>query len=157
MPTLKPKHRTYCKTCDNFTIHSSEYICETCNTEFTSYFPSEVKEELILEQRERYRRQRTNKTSSLYQKFLLGTGIQGIMELEDKFSQTAIIECDAGQKEIDEKKKQLIEQEKQRIQLIKEEYETNYKQLGRNDKCSCGSGKKFKRCHLIEFKKNIIL
>ena len=30
---------------------------------------------------------------------------------------------------------------------IEENKEVNYKKVGRNDKCPCGSGKKFKHCH----------
>lgn len=159
MKTPLHKHRTYCKTCENFTIHNSEYICETCNTEFTSYFPNEVKKELVLEQRARYKKQKLDKFENIYNKFMLGSGLRYIVELQDKFNEVFpkadIIECDAGQKAIDDREKQLKEKEQQRIQLIKEEYETNYKHLGRNNKCGCGSGKKFKQCHLIEFKKDI--
>lgn len=39
----------------------------------------------------------------------------------------------------------LLEEEKKKFLLIDS---TQKKQIGRNDLCPCGSGKKFKRCHL---------
>lgn len=156
MPTPRPKHRTYCKSCKNFTIHSADYICETCQTEFTSYFPSEVDKDLVEKQRQRYKQQRANQWGGIYNAFLSGVGLNYIENMAQR-TQKEIIECDAGQVEIDNKKKQIREQEKQRIQNIQDDYNTNYKHLNRNDKCACGSGKKFKHCHLIEFKKDIKL
>lgn len=157
MPTPRPKHRTYCKTCNNFTIHSADYICETCQTEFTSYFPSEVDKDLVEKQRQRYRQQKLDNFRDLTDVYLNPPNILNQLFNPPQSIGIKVIECDAGQVEIDNKKKQIREQEKQRIQNIQDDYNTNYKHLNRNDKCACGSGKKFKHCHLIEFKKDIKL
>ena len=154
MPTPRKKYRTYCKTCKDFTVHNwetkNDLSCETCNTIEDGYKISEVEPHLIEQQRKRYTKMRTSKVGDIYQSFMMGTGLKTLMELEN-ISQH-IIECDAGQKEIDEKRKQrrldIIEERRK----IKEEFDNNYKNLGRNDKCSCGSGKKFKKCHLLIFR-----
>ena len=148
MPTPRPLHRTYCKTCQDFTIHTADYVCQTCNTEFTSYFPSKVDSSLIEQQRKRYKVAKINSMGSLYGAFMQGKGIEVIMS-EPK---QQIIECDAGQKEINNRKKEQREEVKRRGQEILDDYNTNYKHLNRNDKCTCGSGKKFKQCHLVHFR-----
>ncbi len=150
MPTPRPKHRTYCKTCQDFTIHTEDYICETCNTEFTSYFPSKVNSDLVEQQRKRYNEKRINSVGGLYKAFMVGVGIEAMMDTSWKPAE--IIECDAGQKEIDNRKKEQREEAKRRGQEILNDYNTNYKHLNRNDKCTCGSNKKFKQCHLTYFK-----
>jgi len=147
MPTPRPKHRTYCKTCQDFRIHTSDYVCETCDTEFTPYFTSEIDSDLIEQQRDRYKAQRTREIGGLYGAFTKGYGIQAMMELEH----LRVMECDAGQKEIDNKRKEQREAAKRKGQEILDDYNTNYKHLNRNDKCTCGSGKKFKQCHLLYF------
>lgn len=151
MPTPRAKHRTYCKTCKDFTIHTADLICQTCSTESTSYFPSEVDSNLIEQQRNRYNNQKLQNLGGLYGAFLGGYGIHALMEL-DNLSER-IIECDAGQKEIDNRKKEQREEAKRKGQEILDDYNTNYKHLNRNDKCTCGSGKKFKQCHLLHFRK----
>lgn len=150
MPTPKPKHRTYCKSCDNFTIHTSDYICETCRTEYTPYRPSEVSEDKILQQRKRYKDRKAENFMGLYGKFILGVGLEAIMNL-DSIKQE-IIECDAGQVEIDKRVKEYKQLEKEEREKVLEDFNTNYKHLNRNDKCSCGSGKKYKQCCLLKFR-----
>lgn len=152
MPTPRPKHRTYCKTCRDFTVHTAEYICENCNTEFTSYFPSEVDSNLVEQQRERYTKQRLKEVLGLYGAFMQGNGIQAIIDSPNEFEIGKIIECDAGQKELDNRRKEQKEELKRKVQGILDDYNTNYKHLNRNDKCTCGSGKKFKQCHLTYFR-----
>ncbi len=148
MPTLK-RHRTYCKTCNNFTIHNLNYICEACGTEFTSYFPNEVDDNLIQQQRARYNAKKKIEFGGIYGAFMQGVGIESLMAL-DSISQE-IVECDAGEIEIREKRRQKREEIQRKAQEILDDYNTNYKKLNRNDKCSCGSGKKFKQCHLVYF------
>ena len=155
MPTPRPKHRTYCKTCQDFTIHTADYVCQTCDTEFTSYFPSEVDEVLVEQQRKRYIESKKKKLGGLYKSFMLGVGIEAMLDTSWKPSE--IIECDAGQKEIDNRKKEQRAESKRKGQEILDDYNTNYKHLNRNDKCTCGSGKKFKQCHLIHFKQYLKL
>lgn len=63
-----------------------------------------------------------------------------------------IIECDAGQKYIDNKRHEAYEKAKQERNEMINDYNQNYSKLNRNDKCSCGSNKKFKVCCLPKFK-----
>ena len=39
------------------------------------------------------------------------------------------------------------DKESQKKKEHEEKKETDYKKVGRNEKCPCGSGKKFKFCH----------
>ena len=150
MPTPRPKHRTYCKTCQNFTIHSwidSKLLCGQCDTQDSGYKISEVSPELIEQQRERYRSYKQRNFGGLYGAFIRGVGIEAMMNLDVPI----IEECDAGLNNIYAEKRK----EKERLLAIKNElyeyYIANYKHLNRNDKCSCGSGKKYKQCHLKQF------
>ena len=154
MPTPPKKHRTYCKSCKDFTIHSrglfeKDLSCTNCDTIETGYIISEVDPQLIKQQRARYKKSRQQKLGGLYNSFLMGVGLQAMMELEE----VLVIECDAGQNRIDEKLKQIRLKQIEEYRKIKEDYKLNYGSLGRNDKCSCGSGKKFKKCHLVIFRK----
>lgn len=153
MPTPKPRHRTYCKNCNDFTIHTSKLICETCSTKFTPYFTNEVDSGLIEQQRKRYSKQKADDTLGIYGKFIQGNGIQAILDSSSEFERGKIIECDAGQKKINESNKKQREEIKRKGQEILDDYNNNYKHLNRNEKCPCGSEKKFKQCHLLHFKK----
>jgi uncharacterized protein YchJ len=150
MPTPRPKHRTYCKTCEDFTVHSADYVCEDCNTEFTSYFPSEVEPILIKQQRERYKQSKLRRFRNTYTSFLNGYGIEAMLSSLENTPQ--IVECDAGEKEIEQEKKERRLRLAEERQRTVDDYNTNYKHLGRNDKCTCGSDKKYKQCHLIIFR-----
>ena len=147
MPSINKK-RTYCKSCEDFTVHSHDYICETCDTKFTPYYPSEVNQEKVNRQRERYKKWRMSQTGGLYNAFMMGVGLQAIMNLP----QVGISECDAGQKEIDKQINKEREARKKAREEIKEEFELFYKTTQRNDSCPCGSGLKYKKCHLNYFR-----
>lgn len=149
------KHRTYCKTCQDFTIHSAEYNCEVCDTKFTSYFVSEVDESKLELQRERYLKRRSQKWGGLYGAFLRGNGIQAMMDMGEVVYD--LTECDAGQKEIEEERKQIRQQRKKQLDEIKEEYSLFYAKTNRNDLCPCGSNLKFKKCHLNHFRKYLVI
>lgn len=100
MPTPIPKHRTYCKTCNDFKLHTwkaKELICDTCETFFSSYFPAEIDQDLVQEQRERYKISNRKKVSKIFA--YLGTN--------QSFGIQPVNECDAGQEEIDNKRKEL--------------------------------------------------
>lgn len=47
----------------------------------------------------------------------------------------------------------LFEEEKKVYELLEHPFFTQYKNLGRNDTCTCGSGKKFKKCHLTAYQR----
>lgn len=154
MPTPRDKHRTYCKTCANFTIHTTDYVCQNCNTEYTPYFPSQVNSDLVSLQRQRYKKQRQEEIGGLYGAFIRGNGLNALM---CDFETAGVIECDAGQKEIDNNRKEQREEARKKGREILNDYNTNYKHLNRNDKCTCGSDKKFKQCHLIYFRQYLNL
>ena len=105
---------------------------------------SEVPEEKILEQQKRYREKQMNS----YLKYLQPQ--KSIFEemFSEEIGTTVIHEDDAGWKEISEQRAQAREDARREIREAKEEYDRLYSHLGRNDLCSCGSGKKFKHCHI---------
>lgn len=154
MPSPINKYRTYCKTCTDFTLHTfkakEDLICDSCGTKATNYKLNEVAPDLIEAQRKRYKVAKINRMGGIYGAFMRGVGIEAIMSLED--IPQRVIECDAGQDDIDRIAKQKREQEKQERLDLYSEYQAKYKHLNRNDKCSCGSGKKYKHCHLQQFK-----
>lgn len=154
MPTPPRKHRTYCKNCQDFTIHSwatkEDLLCDTCGTKDSGYNLSQVKTELLLQQRERYNQSKLKNLGGLYGAFMKGVGIEALMELNN--IRQDIVECDAGQKQIDEDKRLKSAKIREEVQKILDDYNNNYKHLNRNDKCSCGSNKKYKQCHLITFR-----
>jgi uncharacterized protein YchJ len=154
MPIPFKKYRTYCKTCQNFTIHSwkskEDIHCDACDTKDTGYIINEIDPQLIEEQRKRYQRYKLEGLNSIYSKFIKGYGLQGIMELDN--IRQDIQECDAGQINIDKQKKALKEAEEMEYQQEVQWFKNNFKLLGRNDKCGCGSGKKYKQCHLLYYR-----
>jgi uncharacterized protein YchJ len=147
------KHRTYCKTCQDFTIHSwqsnEDLNCIECGTKETGYNLRDIDPELIEKQRARYKEMQKREFHSIVA--IYSNPLQSIFS-NDRSIGYNVVECDAGQKQIDEAKKQQRKELEQKAQEILDDYNDNYKKLNRNDKCSCGSGKKFKQCHLIEFR-----
>jgi len=147
------KHRTYCKTCQDFTIHSwqsnKDLNCIECGTKETGYNLNDINPEILNRQRARYNdMQKRN-----YFKFVVMTqNPYGSIFSNDRSIGYEVIEDAAGQDKIDDAKKQQRKELEQKAQEILEDYNDNYKKLGRNDKCSCGSEKKFKQCHLIIFR-----
>ena len=152
-------HRTWCKRCENFTLHrwisidsSKALCCKLCNTEENGYFIKDIPEEKIIEQRKRYKGMKTSNFKKV---------IGMVDEMKNQHSHFMsepgesfnIIECDAGQKRIDGLRTQKYYEKKKELQEKKDDYYQNYVHLQRNEKCSCGSGKKYKSCHLIEFQK----
>lgn len=151
MPTPPKKHRTYCKSCEDFTIHNwieDTLECETCNTKDTGYNLNDVEPKLLERQRERYNEYHKGILGGIYGAFLGGLGLQAIMELD----KTIVVEDDAGQKTIDRQKKQEWAIRQAKAKAIFDDFKENYSNLGRNDKCSCGSGKKYKKCHIPIFR-----
>jgi hypothetical protein len=143
-------YRFWCKKCEKYSLHlknqSQEWKCK-CGKISEPYFLSEVPDELILEQRERYKKQKRDEVFNILHSF----------EPENPFSSEfpiRIIETDAGQKEIDDERNKEIEERsenrRQMIENLTSEYH-DFKHLGRNDTCACGSGKKYKRCCLSKF------
>ena len=134
-------HRTWCKTCNDWSFHlvtENENICETCNTVFTEIKLSEIPDEKIKEQRKRFKNNKHANAFGVYEKY-------SQMFNEYKPYDANYTESDAGQKAIDKEEDDFY---KKRLEEIKTEREwaKQYKNLGRNEKCLCDSGKKYKHC-----------
>lgn len=140
--------RTWCKTCNDWKLHSTNYICQSCETEFTTINTSDIPEAKVLEQRERYKQSRQRSFSKILNPYI--TNDLNYLALAND-SQTQIVEEDAGQKDMDEQRSRLRQKAIDERNALKQEYETNYKHLQRNDMCSCGSGKKYKKCCQSKF------
>ena len=146
------KHRIWCKTCNEFELHSKpdiyskKLICDKCETEYSEIKLRDIPEEKLIEQRERYREQQGNAMNNLFGSYLSIGLLQAFSETDYS---PEIEESDAGQNEIDEYKRELAA-EKWRQRKIKEDENLKLKKkfhnLGRNEKCLCGSGKKYKKC-----------
>lgn len=144
------RYRVYCKNCEDFKIHNEEKICETCETTYEPTVLSEISNEKIQQQRLRFKHQRLrfnnqrlrfNELHSIITSFGQSSGF-GVREKPD------ISESDAGLQE----EERAIREEQKRIYQEKIEEISKYKNLQRNEKCSCNSGKKFKKCCLEKVK-----
>ncbi len=155
MPT-QTFYRTWCKTCQDWTWHikpfeiniedskKSDWRCKVCDTEITDTKLSEVPEEKLIEQRQRYKNYKRNEFKRIMSIFSsMGSMISSGMDDENTY-----IENDAGQEAID---KQLLAEREAKIAEKKrliEEYNIKFKGIGRNDICRCGSKQKYKKCCL---------
>lgn len=157
MPEITYK-RSWCKKCNSwelfqvhFNTNDNPATCENCGTEFEAYKLSEVPEDKILEQRERYKQYKKGEYEKLFQTYLS----MGSLSMDSGFfteSAPRIIEADAGQKEINKKAAEERQKRKEALQKEYEDYAVTFKPLNRNDKCACGSGKKYKQCCLPKFR-----
>jgi hypothetical protein len=151
-PQPKPQYRTWCKNCKKFEIHvwhsETDLVCKICDLIYTPYKTSEIPENLLLEQRQRYKNQKYNKIDSYLNLLKPSNIIFDMLQTMDEAYSIITIECDAGLKAINENRIKRINIEKQRIADLNKDFDDNYSKLNRNDKCSCGSGKKYKVCHL---------
>lgn len=145
MPTRFLK-RIWCKTCNNFTLHEfNKNTCNDCSTEYTSILLKDIPKEKLFEQRERYKK--SNNVFSIYEK--IAGFSQNMSMFDPPGSDIEIRESDAGQKSIDEANKRKREKELEERHIKRQEeikLARKFKDLGRNDICLCGSGKKFKKC-----------
>lgn len=147
--------RIWCKECNDFTIHEiqkdEKLNCNFCGTEYTEVYLKDIPEDKLEEQRDRYRLQERKKLMNLYSGFLNPyTDI-----FRPPISKHVVLESDAGQKEIDERKrreraKRLAEYRER--QEKKKKLQEKFKNVHRNDKCLCGSGKKYKHCCLQQIR-----
>lgn len=164
MPTTK-YWRTWCKTCNDWTLHAAPYNatannpekdweCKECGTIFTTLMLSEIPYEKLKEQRERYKKNKSNQFDDILSKYLFSSRSY----MDDFFSEVGsnieIDECDAGQEGIDKEKarinSELYEKRKQEREALQIEAK-KYAHLGRNDMCACGSGLKYKKCCQSKF------
>jgi preprotein translocase subunit SecA len=126
----------------------SKTSCDTCGNEYVPYSLSEVPEEKILEQRERYRQMKKTefiKMLSAYQDMSKSNILADMMrEVSDRPVGYTVKEDDAGQEAIDTAERAAREAKK----LADIEFKEQYRGAQRNDKCRCGSGNKYKKCCL---------
>jgi uncharacterized protein YecA (UPF0149 family) len=126
----------------------SKTSCDTCGNEYVPYSLSEVPEEKILEQRERYRQMKKTefiKMLSAYQDMSKSNILADMMrEVSDRPVGYTVKEDDAGQEAIDAAER--ADREAKRRGEI--EFKEQYRGAQRNDKCRCGSGNKYKKCCL---------
>ena len=149
------KYRQYCKTCEDYTVHTATdtldekledipHICSSCQTEYTSIKLIDIPHKIRLEQQQRYREYSRRDMAEMYSSFGRGSNI-----FDDFFKPvsgpiTKIIESDAGWKA--QREREIATAKKIRDERNAEL--AKYKDVGRNDKCPCGSGNKYKHCHL---------
>ena len=138
MPQLR-YIRFWCSQCQDFTLHLD--TCTICGTQTETYKISEIPKEKLFKQQNRYLKQKQNSVRSLVVESFFNT-------VNDEVgSNIQITECDAGMEKILEKRN--AEYNKKENEL--EEERKKYSKQRRNDKCLCGSGKKYKNCHLKNF------
>jgi len=154
MPTIT-YHRNWCTACNDFTLHYADK-CKTCKTD-TNYaiLIKDIPREKIMEQRQRYKQSKRKGLG-----ILGGAYFKQDNPFSTEFPKPEIIESDAGQEAIDEKRYAMYEEErKKRIQL-QEEANKTYLKLGRNDICPTCSAEglniKFKKCKHFELYKNYL-
>lgn len=162
MPIREYK-RLWCKKCNDWELfeqqypNPSEWFCKECESVHEKVFLSEIPEEKLIEQRERYKEKQKGSYTKYFEDIMSSPQERNMKELVHMFSppgsdwETEIIESDAGQNTIDAEKrkkrgeervKKVEEKEKVRQDLFK------YKGIQRNDLCACNSGKKYKKCCL---------
>ena len=162
MPTPLPVKRTWCKTCQDFTIHKtringtdsdkfSSTNCETCDTDFQPYYLSEVPVDKKESQQNRYKEYKTQEFKGMmnYFQHMGATDSKYMFGSDGPQSHTNIKEDDAGQEDIWEAERQ--EREAKRNAEI--EFKARYRGAQRNEKCPCGSGLKYKKCCLPKVEK----
>ena len=154
MPKLV-KYRKWCLNCNNWEIFFEKnlfdpksLVCESCRLAYVEINLSEIPEDKIQLQRYRYKIM-LKKNNDVVRFFALSLGL-GFPSMPVQ----NIIEDDAGQREIYlqiQKQNEEIKEQKRVQRLEYEAEQQKYKHLGRNDRCSCGSGKKYKKCCLSKF------
>lgn len=164
-PIVIKKHRTWCKRCLDFTIHKwlkidteNNLCCEYCENEYTGYSLKDIPEDKIQQQRARYKEMKRRNFEKMLSNYSNPFSQKNNI-LAQMFSEPSnpfeyeLIEDDAGQKYIDDKEKEKSEKAKQLWEEMKQDYNDNYLKVNNNDKCPCGSGLKYKKCHLIHWRK----
>lgn len=146
MPT-KYLYRFWCKKCQEFTLFENEQ-CLECNSKLESFYLTEVPNEKVLQQRKRYKEYKRNK----FNEILSMSRFEQISTLFHEELKTEIIECDAGQKKLDEIAAQKREKARQKQIEEKRIYKEKFSHLNRNDLCGCGSRLKYKKCCWVKYK-----
>lgn len=164
MPT-NTYHRLWCKNCVDWTLFNyciggeienlhgkdvndesnyGQYICKTCNQKHAKTLLSEIPEDKLKEQQKRFKEKRSEQTRNALNIFggMSTSRYSGMFSAPGSVS--SINESDAGLIALEKYQK---ERREERIKEINADIEA-HKHLGRNEKCSCGSDKKYKQCCL---------
>ena len=154
MPSIT-YHRFWCHKCNDFTLFQVDHFkddvkkCKECDTPVTTYKLSDVPEDKIQEQRQRYKDQEKETANKIFSGYMFG-GNNILDELFNESPNVEIVETDAGQKKIDAEKRrkdnEIYEKKRKAREDKAKDYRDNYAHLGRNDLCGCSSGKKYKKC-----------
>lgn len=142
-------NRLWCQECKDWTLffknigEKDGIKCHTCQTVHVATILSEIPEQKLLEQRQRYKADKSRQFREAFgmMQALAANprgSVPGVNEID------RIIESDAGQRALDEYEKQL----KAEVKKAATEEVVKHRNLGRNDKCICSSGKKYKNCCL---------
>lgn len=145
MPTKK-LIRFWCHTCKEFTLQEQGGGCLTCGTINESYKLSEVPEEKLIAQRNRYSAKKKADIINAFQAISPYSEYYPISLLGTLDMYSEVVEDDAGQKAIDKAREERYEKIKKEREELKAEYNKTFKGTNRNESCPCGSGKKYKHC-----------
>ena len=136
-PKMEEKHRLWCSSCRDwkvFTVLASAK-CDICGTDHVPVKISSIPVEKVEEQRKRYTEFSKRKMVSWL--FSLFSSEQGIIE-----SSAGILQ----EKRLLKKKREEEREKMRELLKKKKEFENQTREVGRNQFCICGSGKKFKNC-----------
>lgn len=144
-PKQTPKqHRKWCTNCADWKVFTKAEEIYTCNdcSKISDATLADVPQEKIEEQQNRFKNQRREDFANMLKAYRFMQENPGQKYEHDFLDQ--ILEDDAGVLEVEK-----LEREKHeaQVQAIKEDI-AKHKHLGRNDKCSCNSGLKYKKCCL---------
>ncbi len=148
MPT-QTFYRKWCVPCQEWTFfrrgfNEVKHYCKECGSEEKSYTLADIPENKILEQRERWKQQRSEQFASVFGGMMYGSALLSAGLESSGGGPIREVEDDAGQKEIDEARVKA----RQEAARLKAEKEVKFRHVGRNDLCLCGSGLKYKKCCL---------
>jgi hypothetical protein len=119
-------------------LEKEDLVCGVCKNQFQDGLKyKDIPPDKLIEQRKRYKEGNRRDFQSMTMMMMSGGN-----DLFSNVSNDRIVEHDAGQDEID---KQIVEN-KVRVRKAEVEEFKKFAHLGRNDKCACGSDKKYKKC-----------
>jgi transcription initiation factor TFIIIB Brf1 subunit/transcription initiation factor TFIIB len=149
------RYRKYCKTCGDYVLYKEQekdLICTKCGTVHEHVELRDIPKEIKEAQRKRYADREFQKLMDVYDIFTNPNHLSLDFMYE-------VYEDDAGYcrlRKINEKRKNIRKKHFNERLNKHQEFVEKTKTLGRNDKCICGSGKKFKKCCQIKIEQENI-
>ncbi|MCK9574675.1 MAG: SEC-C metal-binding domain-containing protein [Candidatus Pacearchaeota archaeon] len=132
---------------------TKRWVCTECGTEHVDVMLKDIPKEKLAEQRQRYIKSKEEKMIKAYKSFFQSSQQSQMEQFIHMFSEPEIgieiVEADAGQKYIDEENQRIRTEEREKRIAERNQRLADYapyRKLGRNDKCLCGSDKKYKKC-----------